>query len=262
MSWQRFLPPALFFPFLAYIVFGKEPVFFTVLIGAVVVLGLLEFYNMAKKEDWWFLGLFLGILMVGQAHQNGFPEIAGCIVYILISGSLIFGLIKPSFIALISRFSVIAIIFGLFYIAFFVSHLILIRNLADGKMLLLYFFFVVWSADGFAYLIGKRFGKHKGIFSVSPNKSIEGLLGGFIIPILVSLLLRRCVGLSSLEALLMGALLSVSALLGDLAESSFKRNIGAKDSGNWIMEYGGILDVFDSIILSAPLFYYLYLFTR
>lgn len=262
MSWQRFLPPALFFPFLAYVVFGKEPVFFTVLIGAVVVLGLFEFYNMTKKEDWWFLGLFFGILMVGQAHQSGFPLLAGCIVYILIGASLLFGLLKPSFIATISRFSIIAIIFGLFYIAFFVSHLILIRNLPEGRMLLLYFFFVVWSADGAAYLIGKGFGRHKGIFSVSPNKSIEGLLAGLIVPVLVSLLLRGCAGLTVLEALASGILLSVAALLGDLAESSFKRNIGTKDSGSWIMEYGGILDVFDSIILSAPIFYYLYLFIR
>jgi phosphatidate cytidylyltransferase len=260
MSWQRFLPPALFFPFLAYVVFGREPVFFTILVGVVVVLGLLEFYNMVQKEDWWFMGLFFGIIIVGQAHQNEFSKIAGGIVYILISAFLILGLIRPFLIAHISRFSIIAIIFGIGYVAFFISHLILIRNMEEGRQLLLYLFCVVWASDGGAYLIGRRFGRHKGIFKVSPNKSIEGLLGGLAGSLAFSLFLGGSIGLNGLESFVMGLLLSLVALLGDLIESSFKRNVGAKDSGNWIMEYGGILDVFDSIILSAPFFYYLYLF--
>ena len=262
MSWQRFLPPALFFPFLAYIVFCKEPVFFTILIGAIVVLGLLEFYNMVQKEDWWFLGLFSGIMLAGFAHQNQLSSAIGGIVYVVLSLILLFGLIKPSVVTAITKFGITAIIFGVGYVAFLISHLIIIRNMEEGRLLLLYLFCVVWASDGGAYLIGKRFGRHKGIFSVSPNKSIEGLLGGLAGSLGFSLFLGGTIGLNRYESFGMGVLLSLVALLGDLAESSFKRCAGAKDSGSWIMEYGGILDVFDSIILCAPLFYYVYLFIK
>ena len=262
MSWQRFLPPALFFPFLAYVIFLKEPVFFTICIGSIIVLSLLEFYNMVQKEDWWFLGLFFGIMLAGFAHQNQFSSKAGGIVYVTLFLILLLGLIKPAVVTAITKFGIIAIIFGIGYVAFLISHLILIRNMEEGRLLLLYLFCVVWASDGGAYLIGKRFGRHKGIFSVSPNKSIEGLFGGLVGSLCFSLFLGGSIGFDRLESFGMGFLLFLVALLGDLAESSFKRCAGAKDSGNWIMEYGGILDVFDSIILSAPLFYYLYLFIK
>jgi phosphatidate cytidylyltransferase len=268
MSWQRFLPPVLFFPFLAYTVFSAPPVFFTVLVGVIVILGLLEFYNMVEKEDWWFLGLFSGIILVGSAHYGysspfwlsffSVAKIGGTITGVVFL-ILLLGLIREV-VSAISRFSLFAIIFGLLYIGWLTSHLILIKNLEAGEAKLLYLFAVVWTADGCAYLVGKRFGRHRNIFSQSPNKSVEGLIGSIVGSILVSILLRECVGFSLFCSAVMGAVLALFALFGDLVESSFKRNVGVKDSDSWIAEYGGILDVFDSIIVSAPVFYYILIF--
>lgn len=264
---KKFFAPILFVPFLAYTTFIKEEIFFTILISTIVLLGLFEFYNMVQKEDWWFLGLLGGITIMGSASLGyKFPmflsylsePLIGIVISLVVIFLLLLGILKKEVVFFISKNSILAIIFGIFYIGFFLSHLILIRALPQGSLLLLYLFSVVWFADGGGWLIGKHFGKHRNIFPISPNKSLEGLIGAIIASILISLLLGKYISFSLLESLVFGILFSLIGLFGDLAESSFKRSVGKKDSDSWISEYGGILDVFDSIIVSAPVFYYLF----
>lgn len=266
---KKFFAPILFVPFLAYTTFIKEEIFFTILISTIVLLGLFEFYNMVQKEDWWFLGLLGGITITGSASLGyRFPKflsflsepLIGMLISLCVIFLLFLGILKKEIVLIISKNSILAIIFGIFYIAFFLSHLILIRAFPNGSLLLLYLFSVVWSADAGGWLIGKHFGKHRNIFSVSINKSLEGLMGAIVASILVSLLVGKYIGFPFLVSFVFGISFALIGLFGDLAESSFKRNVGKKDSDSWISEYGGILDVFDSIIVSAPVFYYLFLF--
>lgn len=266
---RKFLAPSLFLPFLAYTTFIKEEIFFTILMVSVVIIGLFEFYGMVSKEPWWFLGLLGGIIIIGSASLNfktpmflSFlsDPLIGMIISLSVISILFFGILKKEIILIISKNSIIASIFGILYIGFLTSHLILIRNLENGSMLLLYLFSVVWSADGGGWIIGKHFGRHRNIFLLSPNKSLEGLMGAIIASICVSALIGRYIGLSFFISLLFGLLFSLIGLFGDLAESSFKRNVGKKDSDTWISEYGGVLDVFDSIIVSCPIFYYIIIF--
>lgn len=263
---KKFFAPALFLPFLAYTTFIKEEIFFTLLIVSIVLLGLFEFYNMVFKEDWWFLGLFAGIIIIGSASLNyKFPgflsffsePLIGIIVSLCVIFILALVILRKEVVFLISKNSIIAIIFGIFYIAFFLSHLVLIRGLPHGSLLVLYLFSVVWSSDGGGWVIGKHFGRHRNIFSASSNKSIEGLIGAIIASLLTSVLIGKYMGFSLFTSLFLGLLFGFMALFGDLAESSFKRNVGKKDSDTWISEYGGILDVFDSIIVCSPIFYYI-----
>lgn len=124
-------------------------------------------------------------------------------------------------------------------------------------------FILIWSNDVFAYLIGKNFGKNKLIERVSPNKTIEGFIGGFIFTFIASFFLSNYFDtLLSYQWLALAVIISVFGVLGDLIESMFKRQAELKDSSNFIPGHGGFLDRLDSIIFASPfIFVYLFLTT-
>lgn len=122
----------------------------------------------------------------------------------------------------------------------------------------LYLFFFMWASDSGAYFTGRAFGKHKLFERLSPKKTIEGFIGGMITSMLVGLAAHHFLGgLSLLAWMSIGLLLSISGTLGDLFESMLKRQTGIKDSGSILPGHGGILDRFDSTLLSAPLYWLL-----
>ena len=122
-------------------------------------------------------------------------------------------------------------------------------------------FALIWSNDVFAYLIGKNFGKHKLIERVSPNKTIEGFIGGFVFTYITGYFISNyCDSLLSYQWLAIAIIVNVFGVLGDLIESMFKRQAGVKDSSNLIPGHGGFLDRLDSVIFATPfIFVYLYL---
>ena len=135
-----------------------------------------------------------------------------------------------------------------------------------GRWLLLYAVFAAKFTDIGAYVIGCSFGRHKLIPRISPGKSWEGVFGGVLVGTLVGTLyvwalrdLLAPVGLTWTRALPLGVALSVCAVVGDLTESLFKRAANVKDSGGVIPGMGGLLDVLDSILFTAPA---VYLFLR
>lgn len=112
-----------------------------------------------------------------------------------------------------------------------------------------------WAEDTGAYFVGINFGKTKFI-KKSPNKSLEGVVGGIILAIIVVGIYTYYLGFFSFQWLLYGFLTAIVAMLGDLFESSLKRAVGVKDSGNLIPGHGGILDRLDSLFFSAPFTYF------
>jgi phosphatidate cytidylyltransferase len=110
----------------------------------------------------------------------------------------------------------------------------------------------VWSYDTGAYLVGKRFGRHKFLTHISPSKTLEGLAGGLVASSAVVLVLLVLLGQPAWHAVLLGPLLGLAAQAGDLAESMLKRAAGAKDSSNLIPGHGGVLDRIDSFLFAAP----------
>ena len=129
-----------------------------------------------------------------------------------------------------------------------------------GGNLLVFLVVASWMTDIGGYLIGKPLGKHKMTPVLSPNKSWEGLVGGFVFSILSGVLLWQFwPGMKPLftvaEAILLPLLLSVVGVIGDLAESAFKRDAGVKDSGKTYTGHGGMLDIIDSMLLCAPVFF-------
>ena len=119
------------------------------------------------------------------------------------------------------------------------------------------FLALIWISDSAAYVFGVTFGKRPLFKSVSPKKSIEGFLGGFIFSLILSLIFFKYLSLdfSLSEWLILGILTSCLGTLGDLVESQFKREAGVKDSGKLMPGHGGLYDRMDSIIFAAPFIY-------
>lgn len=121
---------------------------------------------------------------------------------------------------------------------------------------LLLLLILIWITDSAAYFIGMRFGRNRGIFPVSPRKSLEGFIAGIITPVLVSLIIYKMTDYwSLLHLLLLAVSAGVFGQLGDLFESKLKRIGKVKDSSNIIPGHGGVLDRFDSLLFAAPVFF-------
>lgn len=131
----------------------------------------------------------------------------------------------------------------------------------DGSLLLAIFIFI-WVNDTGAYLVGSRWGKRRLAPSISPKKSVEGSIGGLLLVLLSAVVLRLLLfpELSWLRILLIATVVAVFGTIGDLFESSLKRQAGVKDSGKLIPGHGGILDRIDSLLLAVPAVYLLLAF--
>ena len=140
---------------------------------------------------------------------------------------------------------------GFFYALLPALALLWVRERA-GIDLLLWAFIVTWSTDIGAYFAGRNFGKHKLAPTISPGKTVEGLIGGIVAATLLGGAWVYAVGLG--EALLAFApVFAASAQAGDLFESSIKRRAGAKDSGSWLPGHGGLIDRLDGLVPVAVL---------
>lgn len=118
-------------------------------------------------------------------------------------------------------------------------------------------FILIWISDTFAYLVGSAIGKTKLYKKVSPNKTIEGALGGLVAALIGTNLIATyyCTEISTINWMVIASIVFTFGLLGDLIESKFKREAGVKDSSNFIPGHGGFLDRLDSVIFASPFAY-------
>lgn len=131
-----------------------------------------------------------------------------------------------------------------------------------GGMFVLYLFLVTKFGDVGAYASGRVFGRHKMVPRISPNKTWEGLAGGFVAAMVASITGFKCLqkslaptGFDFHDALILGLLLGGMGAMGDLVESMLKREVSAKDSGGILPGIGGVLDLIDSLLFTAPTLY-------
>jgi phosphatidate cytidylyltransferase len=147
------------------------------------------------------------------------------------------------------------------YIAWFLAHLVLIHaHVAGGPGILLALGVAVAASDVSAFTVGKWFGRHALSPRLSPNKTVEGVIGNFVGAYAGLQVMRYALPEPVTEPwimLLTGLLIGSACVWGDLLESAIKREFGQKDAGSWLPGFGGILDRIDSLIIAAPLVYYL-----
>ena len=241
---------------LATIISGSWILFFTLL--AVSLIGMRELYKVMKVSDEHVTVLelvgYLGAVLYYIAMKDDFGNygtMAIIISMILILFVYVFG--YPKYHAE----QVMAAFFGVVYVAVMLSFIYLTRSLPDGKFLVWLIFLCSWGCDTCAYCVGMLIGKHKMAPVLSPKKSIEGAVGGVAGAALLGVIYAASTQGKMAEYALICAVGALISMVGDLAASAIKRNQNIKDYGKLIPGHGGILDRFDSVIITAPVIYYL-----
>ncbi|MCF6264989.1 MAG: phosphatidate cytidylyltransferase [Desulfuromusa sp.] len=233
---------------------------FSVFLTLVLFLTLVEFNRMGlgsehRLEQW--LAAVIGAAVIPLLFYENivflFPLLTGAMLIF----ALLFLFRLPPITEVHHRLG--WIILGLIYLPLLLGHLIPLRMLPDGQRWIFMTLIVIMSCDSFAYFIGRKIGKRKLYPAVSPNKSIEGGIGGLIGSVFAVMLVKftffPVIGV--IDGVLIGLVLGTVGQLGDLFESLLKRACQVKDSGHMIPGHGGILDRLDSLLFAFPVVYYI-----
>jgi len=232
---------------------------FSLAIMAFIILGLYEFFTMLEKKGisiYKYFGIALGSLIplsiLFRFELTKRWELLFIVLTVIFLIIMQFKRRNNSGVVV----DISTTLFGILYVSWFLSFLIKIRYLSGGIGLLSAVLLITKGGDIGAYLIGIRFGKTPLIPRISPKKSVEGSIGGIIFSILGALAVRPFLQLSWIHLVWLGIFLGLLGQLGDLSESLIKRDCGVEDSGNILPGMGGILDELDSLLFTAPVFYF------
>jgi len=245
-------------PIILMIALGP-PLILILMVLVATFLGLREFYNLAlpnSKGVERLVGMTLGLILSIIVTVGGVKIISPLFVLILILLSILFMATAQNLSSVISNIGIT--FFGIFYIGFLLSHVSLIRNMAEGRAWVLFLIATVWAGDISAFLSGSLFGRHKLYPKISPKKTYEGLLGAIIGSIIVALAFALLFLPQSKKGVfvLLAIGLGILGQLGDFTESMLKRSAHVKDSGSLIPGHGGMLDRLDSFLFTAPFLHY------
>lgn len=235
----------------------------------ITVGGVWEFYSLSRAKGYEpqrGLGILLSLSMylvgamlgLGYVDSLSYGEVMSLCVLcgaILLVGIVFFAEVFRNSTTPIAN--VATTLTGSFYVALPMAlmalvPLLLVDNNGWKALYFLFYLFLVWGNDVFAYLAGVTMGRHKMCERLSPKKSWEGFVGGVLGSLAVGALAACVLEESYVVWLGLALIVSLSSVVGDLVESMFKRDAGVKDSGNILPGHGGILDRFDAFILSAP----------
>lgn len=230
--------------------------------AVISLIGMFELYQIfhVEKNIAGFIGYVVALVFYGNLLLH-FSDDA----MLFIMGFLM--LLMAAYVFTYPKYKteeILAVFFGVFYVAVMLSYVYQIRMLPRGAYIVWLVFLCSWGCDTCAYCVGVLFGKHKMSPKLSPKKSVEGAVGGVVGSMLLTFLyvsvFRDAMVVTTREALLLAAIAGAGALIsmvGDLTASAIKRNYDIKDYGTLIPGHGGILDRFDSVIFTAPIIYYL-----
>ncbi len=258
---KRHIAAAVLMPvFIAYILYLPSTPYFLALLVIVGMIAMREFFVMYRVPSM----LNAVSVIVGGALLYLFclyPDYAVYGIFTAISIVMLLRLFSaetPS--GSMAEIGPVGV--GFFYVAGCLSFQWFLRDMQgmNGLKYIFALYFSVWCADSMAYYIGTYLGKHKLCPSISPKKTIEGSLGsllGGVVGIMIAKVIFEMPELSILYAVIIGVVMGITSLVGDLVESMFKRDAGVKDSGNIIPGHGGILDRLDGMFLSGPVIYFM-----
>lgn len=228
------------------------------------IIGLYEYFN-AFKNIGFKLSTWVGYLGTIAYYcliiLNKNSVVSFSLILFIIIILLFFDTIKRNSTIIEAALTIL----GMVYIPCMFSNIIFLQNGINGKALVWLPFLTAWLSDTFAYFTGVTFGKNKLYPKISPNKTIEGSLGGIVgstTSSLIAGIIFNNLGFSMpiIHYGIIGVLSGVMGQIGDLFASSIKRFCKVKDYGNIIPGHGGILDRFDSILFTAPTVYFYFAF--
>ncbi|MGV3465851.1 MAG: phosphatidate cytidylyltransferase [Heyndrickxia sp.] len=247
--------------FIPIVIWGGLP--FTVLVYLLAFVALGEALKMSKLKIISFPGIIsfimLGIFLIPHPYIEVVEKFGLSKMDYIYFGLL---LLLCYTVASKNRYTITNASFmflSIFYVYLGFYNFLYIRE--HGLTLILYSLFIIWATDSGAYFIGRAIGKRKLWPEISPNKTVEGFIGGIVCALIVGVLfsLFSNIPASMVKLIIITAILSVFGQMGDLVESALKRHFDVKDSGRILPGHGGILDRFDSLLFVWPLISYLLL---
>ena len=242
---------------------------FIALMGVITIGGMWEFYRFAEKAGYSpmkALGLFTGVMLfcVGLAASIFFDTAgeATSVMLLIASASALVVLVPLMLICELYRRSATPIaniaisMLGPLYVALPMAMLLVVPMLLGAgewnPWIMIFYIFIIWANDVFAYLFGITLGRHRLFERISPKKSWEGFFGGLLGAVAMGYVAATVLDASVAMWMGLALVAAIAGVFGDLVESMMKRSIDIKDSGNIIPGHGGWLDRFDALILSAP----------
>ena len=229
--------------------------------------GLYEFFYLIKKKGipiYSYVGILIGVLIPLSIYTRFELTKNWELLFIVLAFLTILLLQFARHDSSNATVGISTTLFGILYVSWFFSFLVKIRlmlpNIDNSGVKLLAFLVIVTKAgDIGALLIGSKFGKHPLLPRISPNKSVEGALGSLVFSVTFAILsksfLPSFLHFPIIQVAMIGAFFGAIGQLGDLSESLIKRDCNVKDSGKLLPGIGGVLDVIDSLLFSAPAFY-------
>lgn len=259
MLFQRLLTVLIAAPFLIGAIICPVTAVFKAVVIFCIGVGLVEFYSIAgfEKKDRFFaviLGLVHALFLLFYPAAEDLFLLEGTLLVISI---FLFHCFSPSVVSGVA-FRIGFTLLGCLYVATFGAFVALTRTLADGIFWVFVLLAMTWLNDTAAYFFGHRYGRRKLAPLISPGKTLEGFLGGFLGSAAGFLLFWLLFGrpASMVDGLWLTLLVGVVGPVGDLSESLIKRSFGIKDSGNIIPGHGGMLDRIDALLFTAPVVYF------
>ena len=268
-----------------FVTFSGNELIFLLLIGSLGMAGLWEYFQMIEQSGMrcfkkfgmvcgavYFIGSFLALRTNSQSVAYDFEMF---VMLIFLMGVFAQQMFRPT--TKHAPLETMAYtLFGLLYVSWLFNFLTkivyVIPRLPSGETIgqfyVFYLVVVTKLSDMGAYLVGSRIGRHRMLPHISPAKTWEGFFGSFAFAVvcsvtLVLLMPTQLARLNVIHAVILGVIISIAAMVGDLGESIIKRSTGVKDSGSVLPGIGGMLDLIDSLLFTAPLlFFYLRFLVR
>ena len=234
---------------------------FLVLVLSLALISINEFYSLMKRKGYspqFSIGNFFTIFFIVFAYyalkRNWEPAhsaILTCAAIITFSSGIFFKKVQDAIP------NIAVTLLGIFYIGWLFSYLMFIRPLTEHGAYIFFLMLTIWANDITAYLVGSRFGRIKLSPYISPKKTVEGAVAGFVVCVGAAALFSTfMVEISLVDSIFLGITVGIMAQVSDLVESLIKRDAGVKDSSSIVPGHGGVLDRMDSFILTAPIMYY------